>query len=81
MRDEQIIERISKLVDEEHHLRAKLAAGELTSDEEHARIRELDEALDQAWDLLRRRRAARDQGEDPDKVRPIPRSQVESYLQ
>src|SRR3712207_8782478 len=48
--------------DEEHKLRQQLGRGEISSDEEHARLRELEEALDQCWDLLRRRRAARDVG-------------------
>jgi hypothetical protein len=81
MRDELLIERISTLVDEEHRLRGRFQAGEISSDEEHARLRELEESLDQCWDLLRRRRAARDQGVDPDAVHPSPVDEVEGYLQ
>ena len=81
MRDELLIERISTLVDEEHQLRGKLQAGEISSTEEHARLKELEESLDQCWDLLRRRRAARDQGVDPDGVHAAPISEVEGYLQ
>jgi len=81
MDDKAILGRINELVDEEHQLRSKVMAGEIGSDEERERLRELEEALDQAWDLLRRRRAARDGGIDPDSVDPRPVSEVESYLQ
>lgn len=81
MNDKQVLARITDLVDEEHQLRARRLAGEVTSGEEAARLRELEESLDQCWDLLRRRRAARDMGMDPDEVAPVAKSQVESYLQ
>ena len=69
------------MVSEEHGLRERLAAGELTTEEEHARVSELDVALDRCWDLLRRRRARRDAGEDPDNAAPLPVSEVEAYEQ
>ena len=81
MEDATILKQIHTLVDEEHTLRAQVAAGEISTDEEHARLRELEEALDQCWDLLRRRRAARRQGADPDEVDARDAQQVESYLQ
>jgi len=81
MRDDSILGHISELVDEEHRLRGQLSAGEISTDEEHARLREVEEALDQCWDLLRRRRAARTQGQNPDSVEARPTSQVEEYLQ
>jgi hypothetical protein len=79
--DKQIIESIDALVAEEHQLRTRRQAGEVGTDEEAARLRELEESLDQCWDLLRRRRAARDSGGDPDQVEAQPRRQVEGYLQ
>jgi hypothetical protein len=81
MGDESVLSRISQLVDEEHRLRGQLTAGQISTDEEHARLRELEVALDQCWDLLRRRRAARDEGKDPEAVEARPVSEVEGYLQ
>jgi hypothetical protein len=81
MSDESVLSRINELVDEEHRLRGLLAAGEISTEEEHARLREVEVALDQCWDLLRRRRAARDQGRDPEAVQARPAGEVEGYLQ
>jgi len=57
------------------------AAGELTSAQEREQLRSAEEALDQAWDLLRQRRARREFGENPDEVVLRPVSEVESYQQ
>ncbi|GAB2911825.1 DUF2630 family protein [Nonomuraea fastidiosa] len=81
MRDDEILSRISDLVDEEHALRDKLRSGQVTTDEEQARIKELETALDQCWDLLRQRRARRGVGEDPDGATARPASEVENYRQ
>ncbi|WP_439658965.1 DUF2630 family protein [Lentzea sp. HUAS TT2] len=81
MSDENVLGRINELVDEEHKLRQQLAAGEISSDEEHARLRSLEEALDQCWDLLRRRRSARSLGGDADDVPARSVGEVEGYLQ
>jgi hypothetical protein len=81
MDDNTVLGRIHGLVDEEHKLRQQLGRGEISNDEEHARLKELEEALDQCWDLLRRRRAARDMGENPDTVQAHSTSEVEGYLQ
>ncbi|ETK35967.1 DUF2630 family protein [Microbispora sp. ATCC PTA-5024] len=81
MKDNEILGQIKELVDEEHGLRQRLAAGELTSEEEHARITYIEESLDRCWDLLRQRRARRDAGEDPDFAAPRPVSEVENYQQ
>lgn len=81
MDDKTVLSRIHDLVDEEHALRQQVSAGELSSDEERARLDQLEEALDQCWDLLRRRRAARAQGQDPDAEQARDIEQVESYLQ
>lgn len=81
MDDKEILHRITALVEEEHQLRARRLANEVGSEEEAARLRDLEESLDQCWDLLRRRRAARDAGADPDGVEARPRQQVEEYRQ
>ncbi|MPZ25422.1 MAG: DUF2630 family protein [Micromonosporaceae bacterium] len=81
MTDESVLGRINDLVEEEHRLRRQLASGEISTDEEHARLRSLEESLDQCWDLLRRRRAALREGQDPNAVATRPVSEVEGYLQ
>ncbi|GLH98985.1 DUF2630 family protein [Phytohabitans aurantiacus] len=81
MEDTTILSEINKLVDEEHRLRTQVQAGQISTDEEHARLREVEESLDQCWDLLRRRRAAREAGGDPGNEEVRPRGEVEGYLQ
>jgi uncharacterized protein DUF2630 len=81
MDDNQILGRIDELIQTERELREKLAAGQLSSAEEHARLKSTEEALDQCWDLLRQRRARREFGEDPGESAPRPASEVEGYMQ
>jgi hypothetical protein len=82
MDDKQILHRITELVDEEHQLRTRVQNGKLDSNEEVARLRNLEEEeLDQCWDLLRQRRAAREFGADPEGAKPRPVSEVEGYVQ
>jgi hypothetical protein len=58
MRDAEILDRINSLVEEEHALFGRSREGAALSDPEHTRLRSLEVALDQCWDLLRQRRAA-----------------------
>jgi len=81
MQDGTIQQRISDLVTEEHALRRAMQDGTINSENEHARLRQLEVELDQCWDLLRRRRAARDNRENPDNVAVRPASEVEGYRQ
>jgi hypothetical protein len=81
MDDTEIFAQINDLVTEEHDLRERLGRGEVTADEEHARLRSLEESLDQCWDLLRQRRARRAAGEDPGDASARPTGEVEGYLQ
>jgi hypothetical protein len=81
MDDKEIQARISGLIETEHELRGQLAAGQLSSEQEHARLRSAEEALDQCWDLLRQRRARRDAGENPDGAAVRPSAEVEGYKQ
>lgn len=81
MDDKTVLSRIHGLVEEEHQLREQLGQGKISSTEEHERLKALEEALDQCWDLLRRRRAARDIGHDPDAEQAHAVSEVENYLQ
>jgi hypothetical protein len=81
MDDREILGRIDDLIKTEHKLRARLAAGELTSADENAALKSAEEALDQCWDLLRQRRARREFGEDPSLAEARPTSEVEEYWQ
>jgi hypothetical protein len=78
MNDQDILERIHRLVEEEDDLRSR---GDGVDDRERARLDALERDLDQCWDLLRRRRAKRDTGQEPDAVQPRPEETVERYLQ
>jgi hypothetical protein len=81
MDDKEILGHIDELIKTEHELRTRLAAGELTTDQEHAELKATEEALDQCWDLLRQRRARREVGEDPGDAEARPVSEVEDYWQ
>ena len=81
MDDSQILSRIESLVDEEHKLRRRVQDGELSGEQEQARLRAVETSLDRCWDLLRQRRARREAGADPDDADARPASQVEGYLQ
>lgn len=82
MDNQDILERIKALVEEEHSLRERaeeanaLKAGRVP---DPRRLRQLEEELDQCWDLLRQRRAKKDHGGNPDEVQPRPVGQVEDY--
>lgn len=73
--DQSVLRHIQELADEEHRLYEK---GNLT-DQERDRLKTINIALDQYWDLLRQRRAKREFGENPDEAE-IRRSRiVEGY--
>jgi hypothetical protein len=81
MNDKEILGHIDELIKTEHELRAKVADGSLSSTEERAQLRSVEEALDQCWDLLRQRRARREFGEDPGDSAARPATEVEGYMQ
>jgi hypothetical protein len=94
MDNQDILQRIQALVDEEHQLREPAASGQAggtggdSSDEDddgrserRARLRQVEEALDQCWDLLRQRRAKAKAGEDPNEADARPVNEVEGYVQ
>ena len=81
MDDKEILGHIDELIETEHELRSRLAAGELSGAEERARLRSVEESLDRCWDLLRQRRARREFGEDPAQAAERPATEVEGYLQ
>jgi hypothetical protein len=77
MDDKDIRSQIHALVEEEHALRN---TSEHT-DDQRARISQLEQDLDQLWDLLRQRDAKRQYGANPDEAQARPEPQVENYLQ
>ena len=81
MNDKEILGHIDELIATEHDLRAKVANGELSTAEERERLRSVEEALDQCWDLLRQRRARREFGENPEEAQVRPAGEVEGYMQ
>ncbi len=81
MNDKEILGHIDELIKTEHELRAKVADGSLSSDQERTQLRSVEAALDQCWDLLRQRRARREFGEDTGDAAARPAAEVEGYLQ
>lgn len=71
---------IGRLIEEEHRLREQVADGGISPEDEQARLRDVEVALDQCWDLLRQRRARREFGENPDDAEVRSEGTVEGYL-
>ena len=80
MDDQEIIDHIDRLVDEEHQLREQHELEPL-GETDAGRLRDVEVALDQCWDLLRQRRARRNAGLDPDTAASRDTSVVERYQQ
>lgn len=77
MEDTKLMKQIKNLVERQENLYLK---GDFTRHE----VKELDQMkveLDRLWDLLRRRRALRNAGKDPDEARIRPAGIVENYEQ
>jgi len=78
--DTEIVSRIHRLVEQEHELERSHTGLELSADEQ-AKLRQIEETLDQCWDLLRQRRARREFGQNPDAAEVRPKDVVEGYRQ
>jgi hypothetical protein len=78
--DKQLVAHIGHLTEEEHRLE-QAHVGEGLSPEEVERLRSLETALDQCWDLLRQRRARSEFGRSPDGAAVRPADVVEDYRQ
>ena len=78
MNDEDLFARIQALVEEEHTLREDAGDGQAP---DQGRLQQVEERLDQAWDLLRQRRAKAKSGENPNEAEARPVSEVEGYKQ
>jgi hypothetical protein len=75
MEDREILDCIHALVAQQRRLRDRQGREGVSEGSEDERLAEIEENLDQMWSLLRRRRAMRAAGLDPD-VADVP-----SYLQ
>lgn len=80
MEDKELVAQIGRLAEEEHRLE-EAHVGEGLSTEELERLRSLEVALDQCWDLLRQRRARLEFGKSPDGAAVRPPDVVEDYRQ
>ncbi|MFN8124584.1 MAG: DUF2630 family protein [Thermoleophilia bacterium] len=81
MDDRQLHDLIEALVREEHRLLDAGGDREGLSQDDHARLGKVTTMLDQAWDLLRQRRAYEEAGLDPDEASTRPAEVVEGYEQ
>jgi hypothetical protein len=70
-----VLAHIQRLVGEEHRLFEQGALAEY----EDQRLKDVQVELDQCWDLLRQRRAAREFGRDPSESQARPAEVVEKY--
>jgi Protein of unknown function (DUF2630) len=81
MDDHDVLQHISELVAEEHRLRSGVSQGHPLDEESRARVAHLEVQLDQCWDLLRRRQAREEFGQDPDAETTRDDAVVEGYQQ
>jgi hypothetical protein len=81
MDDDAVLSQINELVAEEHRLLESSRAGEGLDTQQEARLKTVEVALDQCWDLLRQRRASRHAGRDPEDAHVRDATTVEGYQQ
>ena len=84
MTDEQVADRIERLVAEEQSLRGREQDDRRDPsalDTDRDRLDAVRVELDRCWDLLRQRRALRDAGGDPDQAQARDADTVERYWQ
>ncbi|UNO43046.1 DUF2630 family protein [Streptomyces sp. MST-110588] len=79
MDQQEILSRITAMVEDEKALRARITDGATDGTAERERLTALERELDRCWDLLRQRRAKAEFGENPDEATPRPATQVENY--
>lgn len=81
MDDKVVLSRINELVTEEERLLESSRGTEGLSEADDARLKAVEVALDQCWDLLRQRRAKHHAGRDPNEADVRDPSIVENYQQ
>ncbi|MER5462963.1 DUF2630 family protein [Streptomyces sp. NPDC002668] len=79
MDNDQILGNIAALVAEERSLRERSGRQLGLDADEQSRLHSVEVQLDQCWDLLRRRRAKSEFGDDPDTAEVRPADEVEDY--
>lgn len=80
MEDREILDCIHALVAQQRRLRDLRDHGWVSGGMEQQRLTEIEENLDQMWDLLRRRRAMRAVGLDPDLTEERARLQIDASV-
>lgn len=80
MEDRDVLQHINQLVADEHAL-LEQAEREPLDAADRQRLHELQVSLDQFWDLLRQRRARREEGRNPERAKLRDESVVEKYVQ
>lgn len=80
MDDKELVGQIGKLADEERQLE-EAHSGDGLSDGDLKRLKSIEVALDQCWDLLRQRRAKTEFGRNPDDAEVRTTDVVEDYRQ
>jgi hypothetical protein len=78
--DDDVVGKINELAAEEHRLE-QAHSGATWTEDDAAKLRSVELALDQCWDLLRQRRARRGAGLDPDDATARDVGTVEGYQQ
>ncbi|MDR1431593.1 MAG: DUF2630 family protein [Propionibacteriaceae bacterium] len=78
--DSNVLKHINALVERERELREKLDNREIAATDERQQLKAIEEELDQYWDLLRQRQAAREFGLSPDATQLRSSDVVEGYL-
>ena len=78
MNETEILTHIHELIATEQELREHPGDGDAP---QTTRLRQIEESLDQCWDLLRQRRAHREFDQDPDESSVRPAGTVEGDLQ
>jgi hypothetical protein len=81
MEDEAVLSQINELVAEEHRLLESSRGTEGLDEQQEARLKAVEVALDQCWDLHRQRRASRHAGHNPDEAHLRDTATVEGYQQ
>jgi uncharacterized protein DUF2630 len=76
MDEQPVLDRIERLVEEEHRLWRASEAGGLT-DSEHKRLQSVQMELGGCWDALRHRRAGAPNPPPPDSAVPDPPNELE----
>ena len=79
MDDQSVQDHIEQLVRDEHDLLGRSAGEQGLSQADHDRLARVRVELDRYWDLLRRRRAREEFGQDPDDVVLRDETVVEGY--